>query len=305
MALLNPSPSLALPLTMWTIARLFTSEAQMSESAVLERTSPMALRKTAEGSTVPDGLAATSHSVVALRALQELQLVGSDKQGLLSWCPSQPPRDYSTFCKQLREAVLAPENSEGVADLKDARGARDLLRGLAWFLSKDPIAESWSWPRVFQDTSAGTDDDTRIFVNATRWNGFQYWAKALGLAEVAILASEASGALTCDVTRAVRDVILTTYRKDEEVTAGSLLNELRDQLPVLAGGAISRLLGHAVPGQILDRVTSYALAAGEERGWLRLESKADSQDAIQLADLDKPGVYRTISHVIVQECMDV
>jgi hypothetical protein len=304
MALLNPSPSLALPVTMWATARLFTSEASMSESAVLERISPMALRKSTEGPTVPD-VAATGHAVVALRALQELQLVGSDEQGLLSWRPGQPPRDYGTFCRQLRESVLTPENSEGVDDLKDARGARDLLRGLAWFLSKDPVAGSWSWPQVFQDPSAGTDDETRVFVNATRWNGFQYWAKALGLAEVAILASEASGALTCDVTRAVRDVVLTTYRKDEEVTVGSLLNELRDQLPVLPGGVMSRQLGHAVPGEILDRVTSYALAAGEERGWLRLQSKADSQDAIQLADLDKPGVNRTISHVTVQECMDV
>jgi hypothetical protein len=306
MALLNPSPVLPLPVTMWVTARLFMSRKQMSETQILQRSSPLALRKPSEGSALPDtSSAATSNAVVALKALHELDLVETDDRGQFKWSLKHQPKDYATFCRQLRGAVLSSENFDGVADLKDARGARDLLRGLAWFLSKDPVAESWSWHQVYQDSSAGTDDETRIFQNATRWNGFRYWSEALGLAEVATLSSVASGALTCDVTRAVRDVVLTKFRKDEEVPTGTLLTELREQLPILPGGALSRALGHAVPGRILDRATSYALEAGQVRGWLRLVSRADSADAIQLADLDKPGVHRTISHVVVQERMDV
>jgi hypothetical protein len=158
---------------------------------------------------------------------------------------------------------------------------------------------------VYQDPTAGTDNDTRIFTSAVRWNGFRYWAEALGFAEVAILPSDPPDALTCDVTRAVRDIVLGTYGAGEELPVRTLLAELRAQLPVLPGGAVSRALGHAVAGEVVDSAVSYALEAGHVRGWLRIESRADAAEAIRLADLDALGNGRTVSHIIVQEFVDV
>ncbi len=215
------------------------------------------------------------------------------------------PSQYSDFCQQLRNAVFSAENLKSVEVRTDTGGSKDLLRALAWFLTKDPTGHSWSWQEVFQDPSAGTDDDTRVFVNSTRWNGFIYWVEALGLGEVEAVFGENSAALTPNPTRAIRETIFDMYGKEHEIPVARLLDDLRERLPVLAGGVVSNALDWPAPVEFLDPATSYALEAGQFRGWLRLHSRADAKDTVLLADLERTGKHRAVSHVVVEALEDV
>jgi hypothetical protein len=303
-ALLNPNPALPLPVTMWTLARLFVAGKSLPAEELLAMACPPALRKAANGQRLPDESApASNQSVAALRALQDLGMVRAS-DGRLTWSGPVPCR-YSDFCHQLRNAVFSAEYLKGVEVRTDAGGSKDLLRALAWFLTKDPTGRPWSWQEVFQDPSAGSDDETRVFVNSTRWNGFIYWVDALGLGEVDVVFADNSAALTPDPTRAIRDTIFDLYGKGHEIPVPRLLDDLRERLPVLAGGPVSQALHWPAPAEFLDPATSYALEAGDLRGWLRLESRADAQDPVLLADLNGTGKHRTVSHVVVEVLEDV
>ncbi len=304
MALLNTSPTYALPTTMWALTRAITANGRCTEAELLRQVSPLSLQKAAKDQAPTDESAVTTpHCLVALRTLRELGMV-KDADGRLTWNGATPNR-YSEFSQQLRNAVFASENFLGVADRRNAKGSRDLLRGLSWFLTKDPSGRPWTWREVFQDSNAGIDDDTRVFVNEIRWNGFRYWVEALGLGEPEAVFSDRPGALTPDPTRAVRDTILAIYRKGNEIPVTRLLDDLRERLPVLPGGVIAQALDWSPSGDFLDPATSYALEAGALRGWLKLESRADADRSVLLADLTRTGRHRSVTHVIVKDLIDV
>ncbi|GAB3316335.1 hypothetical protein GCM10027451_33000 [Geodermatophilus aquaeductus] len=304
MALLNLSPTYALPTTMWALTRAITANGRCTEEELLRQVSPVSLQRAAKDQVPTDESAATTpHCLVALRALRDLGMV-RDAEGRLAWIGATPNR-YSEFSQQLRNAIFASENFTDVADRRNAKGSRDLLRGLTWFLTKDPTGRPWTWREVFQDPNAGTDDNTRVFVNEIRWNGFRYWVEALGLGESEAVFSDRPGALTPAPTRAVRDTILGIYRKGNEVPVNQLLDDLRERLPVLPGGAIAQALNWSTSDDFLDPATSYALEAGALRGWLRLETRADADRSVLLADLSRTGRHRSVTHVIVKDLIDV
>jgi hypothetical protein len=288
---------------MWTLARQFVSGKAPESEELLRRACPPAMRKVDSGHQVADDSApASTQSIAALRALQDLEMAEASADRLVWRGPV--PSSYPDFCQQLRNAIFSAENLKGVEVLSDTGGSKDLLRALAWFLTKDPTGRPWSWQDVFQDPTAGTTDDTRVFVNSTRWNAFGYWVAALGLGEADVVVGDGA-ALTSDPTRAIRQTIFELYRKDNEIPVTSLLDDLRERLPVLPGGTVSRSLDWPAPIPFVDPATSYALEAGAYRGWLRLESRADAQDTVLLADLERNGKHRVVSHVLVEALLDV
>src|SRR3954451_8519656 len=72
-ALLNPSPALPLPVTMWTLARSFTAGKRRRTEELLAEVCPPSLRKASTERQLPDETSpASNQSVAALRALQDL-----------------------------------------------------------------------------------------------------------------------------------------------------------------------------------------------------------------------------------------
>jgi hypothetical protein len=300
-ALLNPSPVLVLPVTMWTVARNLLLIRGLSRADLLMRASPPSLRKAEAGTVGSQSDPPADHVLAAFRALHELGLVADQGGDRWAWS-GQQPSSFADFSAQLRDAVLAGENHSDVEDAKNGAGSRDLLRALAWFLSKNPAGQPWSFREAYQDSAAGTDDDSRVFVNATRWNGFRYWSIALGLAEVDALSGQG---LVSDPTRAVRAVALHCYKVGDAIPVHQFLADLRERLPVLSGGPVATALGIVAPREVLDPATSYSLESGALREWLRLESRADAPDKVLLADLDRRGTRRTVSHVTMTGLIDV
>jgi hypothetical protein len=289
---------------MWAVARAIATKKGIAESELLMKVSPPTLRKVSNDDAAADASdPVTAHCRVAVRTLKDLGMITEGDARVL-WTGT-PPTRYAEFCQQLRNAVFGAENLSSVRDIRNSKGSRDLLRGLVWFLSKDPTSSPWSWPEVFQDPTAGTDDNSRVFVNENRWNGFRYWAPALGLGEVESVFRESSGALTPNATRAIRDTVFDLYSKDYEVPVTRFLSDLRDRLPVLPGGSIAAGLDWPPPEEFLDPATSYALEAGSLRGWLLLESRADANDTVLLSDLSGTGNHRSVTHVVVKGLIDV
>jgi hypothetical protein len=295
MALLNPSPVLALPTTMWLTFRAIAELGPMTEAELFALTSPLAIRAQDGDSEPPPTPAARE----AYRALRDHGLTETDQRGRVRLAVASCS-NYADFCAALRIVLLSRSISQPPLD---ESGANDLLRGLTWLLTTDPIGEAWSEPRTEQErVPAGS---TLVFVNGTRWNGFRYWAEALGFAEVAVTGPGAGSQLIPNPTRALRDFIVSTYTAGDDIPISRLLNDFRVAAPVVPGGELSRALGYEHdPGEI-DRATTYALESGRARGWLTLERRADAAGAMRLAGLDQRGAVRVISDVVIGEVIDV
>lgn len=295
MALLNPSPVLALPTTMWVTFEAIAELGPLDEPSLYALTSPISIRATSDTEDPPPTNAARE----AFRALRDHGLVKIDDHGSISAAVTVKPRSYPTFCAVLRHHLVTIASNQPPLD---ESGANDLLRGLVWLLSTDPLGEAWNEPKAAQQRIP--NGPTPVFINPTRWNGFRFWAEALGLAEDSAASNEGA-ALVANPTRAVRDFVAATFDPGEVVPASSFLDQLRVAVPVLPGGTISRASGYDRDQDELDRATSYALESGHLRGWLTLETHADAPDAVLLASLDRPGAIRRVSHVAVHEVADV
>lgn len=305
MDLLNPSPVLALPVTMWAAAQVFASSNGLTESAALQRLSPLGLREAPSGREAPDGeLAATNGALQAVRALQELELLTevSRPSGspVLRWAGGVP-RSYGDFCDQMRDAVMARGHTEDLGETRAPGGARDLLRGLAWILTKDPMVDSFSAASVQLDRDASADDD-RVFINPTRWNGFRYWAEALGFAAPVLVSSDAQNAIAGDASRAVAATLRRSFQVGKEVSAKTVISELQERLPVLPGGSVSVAVGFPLPADNqVDATTSFALLALEQSRNIELRTLSDAAGTVQLAALDPSEQARLVTHLVVRE----
>lgn len=296
MALLNPSPVLALPTTMWLTFRVIAEFSPIPESEMFALTSPLAIRVQNGASEPPP----TSAAREAYRALRDLGMAQSDERGHLRSATASPS-SYADFCAALRNAVLSRPLS---GPPLDESGANDLLRGLAWLLTTDPMGEPWSQSRSEQEhVPAGP---TPVFRNSSAlWTGFRYWAEALGFAEIAATGPGAASHLVPNPTRALRDFVVSTYTPGDDIPISRLLNDFRLAAPVIPGGGVSRALGYQHDPDEIDRATTYALESGRARGWLTLERRADAADAMRLAGLDHRGAVRVISDVVIGEVVDV
>lgn len=296
MALLNPDPALTLPAAMWLTLQTVADLGPLMQSDLYALISPAAIRPATQDR---DG---TAPARAAVRTLRDLNLIAVDQQERLTAATvsGSKPDSYAAFCALLRTTLLSsPPNDPPL----DEDGANDLLRALAWLLTTNPVEAPWMETRAAQQRVP--NGPTLVFVNSIRWNGFRYWAEALGFAEPAVFGAEASATVVANPTRALRDVVSVTYRPGDDIPISRLIHDLRAALPVLPGGAVSRALGFDHDTHQVDYATSYALDSGQLRGWLTLQRRADAADIMQFAALDDSGQPRVVSHAIIGQVEDV
>jgi hypothetical protein len=296
-ALLNPSPVLALPTPMWITFRAIAELGPLTEAELFALTSPPSIRPVTAGDDPPP----TSAAREAYRALRDHGMVQTDeRERVVLTAATVKPASYAAFCAALRSRLLSWPVAEPPLD---ESGANDLLRGLSWLLTTDPMRESWNERRAAQvRVPAGP---TLVFVNPTRWNGFRFWAEALGFAEEPTVGVSEGASLLANPTRALRDFVTSKYAPGDDLPLSRLLDDFRVAVPVMPGGAVSRSLGYARDPREVDLATTYALESGRTRGWLTLDPRADAADTVLLPRLDKPGSVRAVSDVVIGEVIDV
>jgi hypothetical protein len=189
------------------------------------------------------------------------------------------------FNSLLRRAALAPARNVGIADSADLDGPKDLVRALAWFLTRDPAT-----PLDF-DMVANLQDGAfhshlpPPFVNDVRWGYFVYWAPALGFAARSLLDEGGRAKLVPDCTIAVRETVLSLWSRGQSVRPSEAIDRILVELPVLPGGVYSRSLGLEVPDGGVSPALSNALLTGAELGWITLERDSDASDVRFLVDV--------------------
>lgn len=297
MALLNPDPALTLPAAMWLTFQTVADLGPITQSDLLGLTSPTSIRRDAG----TQGGDASAPARAAARTLREFNLIAPDEKDRLNTTVSGPkPVTYDAFRALLRSTLLSSPPDDPPLD---EAGANDLLRALAWLLTTNPLEAPWMEARAAQQRVP--NESTLVFVNSTRWNGFRYWAEALGFAEPALFGAEAGATLVANPTRALRDTVTATYRPGDDIPISRLIQDLRAAIPVLPGGAVSRALGFGHDARQVDFATGYALDGAELRGWLSLQRRADAADTMQFASRDDSGDPRVVSHVVIGQVEDV
>ena len=208
--------------------------------------------------------------------------------------------DLAAFTAILRERSLAPELNAGIGGSYSTVGARDLTLALSWFLSFDPAETAFSWEEAEQQQGKGLKPGVGpAFVNRTRWDWFNDWATALGLAAPALLDNDR---LTPDCTTAVRQVIQASWRPGETVIAVEALACLRQALPVLPGGVYSAAVGVTSPGDsTAGTALSFALLRGDDERWLKLRRDADARQNLSVYDPGQPDFPRAYSSIAILE----
>ena len=282
MDVLNPSPALCLPQTMWLIYQVIMNSPGLGPDEVIAM-------------VVPAGLASqTQHGKRALAGLRDFRLVEQDEEGALS---AEIVGSSSQFLRLLRRrAVVAPadEGSELV-------GAPDLRAGLVWLMRQPPTR-----PLDYDTVQAEATADP--FVNDTRWNGFRLWSQALGFSRPALaaLAKNASqrARIVPDPTEAVIDAIRAPFGdplpRNEPLPIGRLLGFLRAELPVLPGHPSATYEGMPTDDQSSLRVVGLALSSAEQRGALTMAYQSDPSGVMALPDSQAFGQDRYVSTVTVK-----
>lgn len=281
---------------MWLTLRTVTDLGPLSQPDLFALISPAAIRPATDDR---DG---TAPARAAVRTLRDLNLIALDQQDRFTAATASGPEPdtYAAFCALLRATLLASPLDDPPLD---ETGPNDLLRALTWLLTTNPVESPWRETRAAQQRVPS--GPTLVFVNSTRWNGFRYWAEALGFAEPAIFGAETGATLVANPTRAVRDVVCATYRPGDDIPISRLMHDLRTAIPVLPGGVVSRALGFDHDTRQVDYATGYALDSGQVRGWLSLQRRADAADTMQFAASDEGGQPRVVSHVVIGQVEDV
>ena len=275
MALINVGASL--PSYTWAVTRLLIAAGGNldAQSARLMLTPP-ALLRTGDNDEY-------DAAVKTLADLGIVQKVGGDIQ-LADEARGLSLDHVVSFNSMLRRAALTPARNIGIADSADLDGPKDLVRALAWFLTRDP-ATSLDFDMVvnLQD-GAFPSHLPPPFVNDVRWGYFVYWAPALGFAARSLLDEGGRVKLVPDCTVAVRETMLSLWSSGQSVRPSEAIDRILVELPVLPGGAYSRSLGLEVPEGGMSPALSNALLTGAEVGWITLERDSDASDVIFLAD---------------------
>jgi hypothetical protein len=197
MDLINPSPSLPLPKTMWLVLRAKALADDLSLVAPDELQAP----------------SASGHVKAAERALNELGILGLPTERL------QIARgSYSGFADALRSAVLG-----------EAQGDPSTLRAaIEWLMKQSPT-------RAISSANFESLDPDRVFQGPARWNGFTFWAPELGFAEYAWAVGQTEDALVANPMRAIGSVIKRLREpgpRPDAMPVRQFLDRLQAALPV-------------------------------------------------------------------------
>ncbi len=169
MDLINPSPSLPLPKTMWLVLRAKALGDDLSLVAPDELQAP----------------SASGHVKAAERALDDLGILGLPAERL-----HEARKSYSEFVDALRSAVLGEEEGD----------PSTLRAAIEWLMKQSPTT-------AVSSTNFESLDPDRVFQNPARWNGFTFWAAELGFAEYAWAVGQTEDALVANPMRAIGSVI--------------------------------------------------------------------------------------------------
>lgn len=167
MDLINPSPSLPLPKTMWLVLRAKASADDLSLVAPDELHAP----------------SASGHVKAAAQALDELGILGLPAERL-----QRARGSYLEFADALRSAVL------------DEAEPSTLRAAIEWLMKQSPT-------KAISSTNFESLDPGRVFQGPVRWNGFTFWAPELGFAEYAWAVGRTEDALVANPMRAIGSVI--------------------------------------------------------------------------------------------------
>lgn len=291
MALLNPSPVLALPITMWLAYQEIARHPGAAADAVVDALCPPIVRaiEPARGADGKDGMS-PKPATTSVAQLKSLGVLEPSSEGYRLAAPAVGR--YADFVDLLRQRVFDPANcalpTDG--DLDKAPGTADIVVALGWFLTQDPYS-GWDWARAEVSAPAGT------FANNTRWNGFQDWSVALGLAEPTVLGGSGivpnpTRAIGCMLRRPVSGPPIET---GQELPIRALVDFLRREIPVVPGGRLSRPDGEPDQPDVMA-ATSFALLCAEQYGWIRMTSLSDAAEILNLVDPDSTTQLRTVSH---------
>jgi hypothetical protein len=250
----------------------------------------------------------------AIGTLEDLALA-TDDDGELSLSPAArklSPDDEAAFSDLLRRAVLGQAQNvglDGTGDqtvTKDA-GAKDLVRALAWFLTRDAFTPLGLDEVTQLQESAFPAQLGQAIVNGVRWGRFVYWAPALGFAAQSLLDKDQRQRqvrrLVPDCTVAVRRTVLTVWPKGERIAAADAINRIIEELPVLPGGRYSRMLGLPAPTTDVASSLSSALLRGDHE-WISLVPRSDAARDVFLNDPDAANGRRQVSEIVVTGSLD-
>ncbi|HEY3546911.1 MAG TPA: hypothetical protein VGK17_12610, partial [Propionicimonas sp.] len=261
MDVLNPSPAVALPQTMWLTYKVIMKMPGLDQDKVLSLVVPDAMRAGTSGNG--------AHATQALDALREFRLVISDQFGGLS---VEAVLDApEAFLRVLRRRLVVPPSSIA----PDFVGAPDLRSGLVWLLRQSP-AVPLHWGNVQTMIPKGP------FVNDTRWNTFRLWSQSLGFSRPSLAslakAADQKATIVPDPTDAVLDALLhpdgTRLPAGESLPIGRLLDFLREELPVLPGSPSAIYEGMDSDDRALH-VLGLALSSAEQRDVLGMSYQSD------------------------------
>ena len=280
MEVLNPSPVLALPKTMWLAWEVAGKRTDLTEAELINLIRPESLRGTAPQQG--------AHAARAVACLKELRLLVSDSEGILN-AEGQGGLQY--FTERLRRAVTIDPASVG----GEYQGAPDLRAGLSWLLEQSPM-EPLHWEENVQDLTT-----PEVLKNDTRWNGFRTWATFLGFGRIAtsLHTSGRGDRLLSNpfdaVHAALRAAVKSGERLGSPIPFGHLLTAMHDELPVF----LRRDIGKAEGPNVVAPGIAYGFLGLEHRGILTLQRQSDSAGAIGLPDPFDSKVIRYVSSATI------
>ncbi|GAA4243212.1 protein DpdG [Dactylosporangium darangshiense] len=290
-ALLNVESSLPRPL--WALVRhlagqprkrqrLAEAEAVLSPSGLLAEVDKQRTFDRAVGTAEEFGLVERTEETLALSA--EAQAVDGE--------------DLDAFYDLLRHRVITRVGAETLANDPSQTQGKDLLRSLCWFLTLDSQLTRVT-ARTFgnEQHNVLAEDLGNPLRNMARWNGFTYWAPALGFADEPLLPYTGARALVPDCSRSVRREVRRQWRPGTELSARDFIDGLLEALPVLPGGQFSRALA-LNPGPLdVSASLSFALQRGREEKWLKLRAPSDAAGGVQFSDPSAAGGVGRFTHV--------
>lgn len=298
-ALINVESSLPRPL--WALVRHLAGQPRKRQrlsdaEAVL---SPPSLIPEGDKQRTFDRAVRTAEEFGLVERVEEILVLSSEAQSIGA-------EDLEAFYDLLRRRVLTRVDDHVLATDPSQTQGKDLLRSLCWFLTLDSqLTQVTAGTFGIEQHNVLAEDLGNPLRNKERWNGFTYWAPALGFADTPLLQTGIARALVPDCTRAVRRTVRQHWQPQTRLGAREFIDALLEALPVLPGGRFSQALDLKPSPLDVAASLSFALLRGREEGWLTLTAPSDAAAGVQFSDPRAPGGVGRFTHVEIGADGDV
>ncbi|WP_327030584.1 protein DpdG [Micromonospora sp. NBC_01740] len=277
-ALINVESSLPRPL--WALVRHLASQPRkrqrLSDSEAI--LSPPSLIPGGDKQRTFDRAVRTAEEFGLVERIEENLVLSADAEAV-------GREDIEAFHDLLRRRVLTRVDADTLATDASLTQGKDLLRSLCWFLTLgSQLTRVTANTFGIEQHNVLSEDLGNPLQNKERWNGFTYWAPALGFADAPLLPYGGARALVPDCTRAVRRTVRQKWRSGTRLAAREFVDGLLEALPALPGGRFSLALGLEPGSHDVSATLSFALQRGREEGWLILSAPSDATGGVQFSD---------------------